>query len=288
MTAADLRPRPGAGEARGQPGDEVVVTRLDHDANIRPWVRRRRRPGRPCAGSASTAATGELRRRGRRGAARPRAPGSSPSPARPTCSAPDRTCPRSPRRCTTRGALVFVDGVHLVAARAGGRGRARRRLLRLLAVQVLRAAPAASLAADPALLETLQPDKLLPSSDAVPERFELGTLPFELLAGTTAAVDFIAGLVTGGDRQPARPRPGVDGAVEAYEDALCAVPRVAAWQRSTASCCTVAPPSARRPCCSRCRAVTPPRSASCLARDGVNAPAGSLLRARGGPLDGSG
>jgi hypothetical protein len=28
----------------------------------------------------------------------------------------------------------------------------------------------------------------------VPERFELGTLPYELLAGTTAAVDFLAGL----------------------------------------------------------------------------------------------
>ena len=46
------------------------------------------------------------------------------------------------------------------------------------------------LAADPALLESLHPDKLLPSSDAVPERFELGTLPYELLAGVTAAVEF--------------------------------------------------------------------------------------------------
>ena len=44
------------------------------------------------------------------------------------------------------------------------------------------------------LLEQLRPDKLLPSTDVVPERFELGTLPYELLAGTTAAVDFLAGL----------------------------------------------------------------------------------------------
>jgi selenocysteine lyase/cysteine desulfurase len=34
----------------------------------------------------------------------------------------------------------------------------------------------------------------VPSPDSVPERFELGTLPYELLAGTTAAVDFLAGL----------------------------------------------------------------------------------------------
>ena len=44
------------------------------------------------------------------------------------------------------------------------------------------------------LLEQLRPDKLLPSTDVVPERFELGTLPYELLAGTTAAVDFLAAL----------------------------------------------------------------------------------------------
>ena len=36
--------------------------------------------------------------------------------------------------------------------------------------------------------------KLLPSTDLVPERFELGTLPYELMAGTTAAVDFLASL----------------------------------------------------------------------------------------------
>ncbi len=58
------------------------------------------------------------------------------------------------------------------------------------------------LAADPALLETLRPDKLLPSTDAVPERFELGTLPYETLAGTTAAVDYVAGLsATDGSRR---------------------------------------------------------------------------------------
>ena len=36
------------------PGDEVVVTRLDHDANVRPWVRAAEAPGRRSAGSTST------------------------------------------------------------------------------------------------------------------------------------------------------------------------------------------------------------------------------------------
>jgi selenocysteine lyase/cysteine desulfurase len=76
------------------------------------------------------------------------------------------------------------------------------------------------LAADPALLETLAPAKLLPSSDAVPERFELGTLPYELMAGTTAAIDFLVGLdpeATGTRRDRLL---ASLAAVEAHEDAL--------------------------------------------------------------------
>jgi len=49
----------------------------------------------------------------------------------------------------------------------------------------------------PELLELLEPDKLLPSSNAVPERFEFGTLPYELLAGTTWAVEFLANIAGG-------------------------------------------------------------------------------------------
>src|ERR1700735_2197327 len=48
--------------------------------------------------------------------------------------------------------------------------------------------------ADPALLETLHPDKLASSADTVPDRFERGTLPFADLAGVTAAVDHLASL----------------------------------------------------------------------------------------------
>jgi selenocysteine lyase/cysteine desulfurase len=75
------------------------------------------------------------------------------------------------------------------------------------------------LAAIPALLETLRPDKLLPSTNAVPERFELGTLPYELLAGVTAAVDFLAGLAPAtGERRP-RLRDSFE-ALETHETAM--------------------------------------------------------------------
>src|SRR6201999_4259004 len=48
--------------------------------------------------------------------------------------------------------------------------------------------------ADPALLETLHPDKLVPSPSGVPGRFERGTPAYADLAGVTAAVDHLASL----------------------------------------------------------------------------------------------
>jgi selenocysteine lyase/cysteine desulfurase len=48
--------------------------------------------------------------------------------------------------------------------------------------------------ARPELLAELTPDKLRPSSDGVPERWENGTLPFEALAGVAAAADYTRGM----------------------------------------------------------------------------------------------
>jgi selenocysteine lyase/cysteine desulfurase len=90
------------------------------------------------------------------------------------------------------------------------------------------------LAADPALLEAIIPDKLTASPNNVPERFELGTLPYETLAGATAAVEFLAGLAptaaagvddhvdrTGADRAGRRGRlRAALAAIEAHEDGL--------------------------------------------------------------------
>jgi selenocysteine lyase/cysteine desulfurase len=64
------------------------------------------------------------------------------------------------------------------------------------------------LCAAPSLLEELVPDKLNPSPDEAPDRFELGTLPFESLAGVTAAAEYL--LEVGFD------------AIRAHEEALMA------------------------------------------------------------------
>jgi selenocysteine lyase/cysteine desulfurase len=138
------------------------------------------------------------------------------------------------------------------------------------------------LAADPDLLETLRPDKLLPSSDAVPERFELGTLPYELLAGVTAAVDFLAALAAGpDDRQPGdgslgdrRAALGVAfGLMEAHESrmlarldaGLDAMPAITRYGR-TANCTPTRFFSVA--------GCSPQQVRIALAAAGVNAPAG--------------
>src|SRR4029079_3399864 len=54
----------------------------------------------------------------------------------------------------------------------------------------------------------LHPDKLRPSPDEVPDRFELGTLPFESLAGVRAAAEFMLSLYS--------------DALRSHEDALLA------------------------------------------------------------------
>jgi selenocysteine lyase/cysteine desulfurase len=74
--------------------------------------------------------------------------------------------------------------------------------------------------ADPALLETLHPDKLEPAPAGVPGRFERGTAAFADLAGVAAAVDHLAALdhaATGSRRDRVL---ASMAAVEQYEGAL--------------------------------------------------------------------
>jgi len=77
-------------------------------------------------------------------------------------------------------------------------------------------------ASSPALWESMHPDKLRPSTEQVPERFELGTLPYELLVGVGAAVDFLADLVPGDELTMSRRDRLVRSmtVLEEYEDDL--------------------------------------------------------------------
>lgn len=78
----------------------------------------------------------------------------------------------------------------------------------------------AALAAAPELLETLANDKLLPSTSDVPEKFEFGTLPYELMAGVTAAIDFVADLLPNQSGTRRERIVSSMKALEAYEETL--------------------------------------------------------------------
>lgn len=197
------------------PGDEVVVTRLDHDANIRPWVQ----SGVTVRWAEFDPKTGELTV----DAVRAALSGRTRLVAVTAASNLIGTRPDIPaiaQAVHEAGALLYVDGVHFTAHALVD--------LEELGADFFVCSPYkflgphhGVLAARPELLETLRPDKLLPSTDAVPERFELGTLPYEFLAGTTAAVDFLAERLdadaTGGRRE--RLAAGF-AALEAHEHVL--------------------------------------------------------------------
>lgn len=182
------------------PGDDVVVTELDHDSNVRPWVQVAEAVGATVRWLRLDPATGDLDLSGIDGVITARTRlvaltaasnllGTQPQVARIAEAAHDV------------GALVYVDGVHHTAHASVD--------VDALGADFLVCSPykffgphCAALAADPGLLEALTPDKLLPSTNDVPERFELGTLPYELMAGATAAVDVIAGIAPeGGSRR---------------------------------------------------------------------------------------
>ena len=202
------------------PGDEIVVTRLDHDGNVRPWVTYAQRSGATlrwvdfdkATGVLAVADVTKLLNENTRLVAITGA--SNLLGTRPDLVAIGKAVHQTP-------ALFYVDGVHLTAhapvdMQAIGADFYVCSPYKFLGPHI------GMLAASPALLETLHPDKLRPSTESVPDRLELGTLPYELLAGITAAVDVLADLVPGDEATMSRRDRIVRSmaALESYEDEL--------------------------------------------------------------------
>ncbi len=209
-------------------GDDIVVSRLDHDSNVRPWIQAAGRAGVDVKWAEADLATGELPSGQYAELIGPRTrlvavtAASNAIGTRPDVAAIAALAHQA-------GALCYVDGVHAtphvpVDVAALGADFYATSAYKWSGPHV------AALAAVPALLETVWPDKLAPSSNAVPWRFERGTLPFADLAGLTAAVDHLAALAA----PPSPPAPGAPAAsrrervlqsmaaVEAHEAALFA------------------------------------------------------------------
>jgi cysteine desulfurase family protein (TIGR01976 family) len=188
MTAMTMRFSAAAGRAL-RPGDEIVCTRLDHDANVAPWVIAAERAGATLRFADPDPETLELpaaaveavlsdRTRWVAVTAASNAVGTVPDLAGIVAAA------------HAAGARVYVDAVHAAPH--------RRLDVEALGCDALACSAykwfgphVGILWSRPELLEELAPDKLRPSSDEVPYRWELGTLPFESLAGVRAAADYV-------------------------------------------------------------------------------------------------
>jgi cysteine desulfurase family protein (TIGR01976 family) len=201
------------------PGDEVVVTRLDHDSNIRPWVQAAAAAGATVRWVGFDRETGELPVDAVRAELSPRTRVVAVTGASNVLGTrPD--VPGIVAAAHGVGALVYVDGVHLTPHSPVDVANLGADFFACSPYKFFGPHHGVVVAA-PELLERLHPDKLLPSSDSVPERFELGTLSYELLAGTTAAVDFIAGLASCATDRRTRVVESMT-ALEAHEDRLFA------------------------------------------------------------------
>src|SRR6266508_1663995 len=170
--------------------DELVVSRLDHDANVRPWLQAAARAGAVVRWAEVDLATGELSAEQYDGLLSERTrlvavtAASNVLGTRPDVAA-------IAAKAHGVGALVFVDGVH---AAAHGPVDAAELGADFYATSAYKwSGPhVGALVADPAALERLHPDKLASSPGSVPERFEQGTAPFADFAGVAAAAEHLA------------------------------------------------------------------------------------------------
>jgi len=174
------------------PGAEFVVTRLDHDANISPWLTAAEdagasvhwadlRPEDCMLDLANLETVLSPRTRVVAFTLASNAVGSITAAAEVV------------RAARKTDALVVADAVHI----------AQHRLVDVaeLDVDLLFCSPykffgphLGMMFGRKGLLDELRPYKVRPAADASPNRWETGTLSHEALAGFTAAVDYIAGI----------------------------------------------------------------------------------------------
>jgi cysteine desulfurase family protein (TIGR01976 family) len=205
------------------PGDEVVVTRLDHDANIRPWVLAARDAGATVSWVDLDPQDGTLDLDTFDAALSERTRLVAFTLA---SNALGTITPAAElvARAKAAGALVAVDGVHLAQHRGID--------FAALGADVLAVSPykvfgphLGMLAVRRDLLDGWDPYRLRPTDGyASPLRWETGTPNYEGLAGFVAAVDYLAevgrtyGAPTGDSRRAAVE--AAYGAISAHESAL--------------------------------------------------------------------
>jgi cysteine desulfurase family protein (TIGR01976 family) len=188
MTAMTMRLSAAAGRTL-TPGDEIVCTRLDHDANVAPWLIAAQRAGATVRLAEPEPETLELPTSAIEAVLSDRTRWVAVTAASNAVgTVPD--LPAIVAAAHAAGARVYVDAVHAAPH--------RRIDVEALGCDALACSAykwfgphVGILWGRPELLEELAPDKVRPSSDEVPDRWELGTLPFESLAGVRSAADYV-------------------------------------------------------------------------------------------------
>jgi cysteine desulfurase family protein (TIGR01976 family) len=175
-----------------KPGDRVLVTRLDHDANVRPWLLAARDAGAEAAcvdvrPEDATLDLDDLACQLSRGARLLAIPCASNAVGTLT------DVGRITRMAHDAGALVFVDAVHYaphgpIDVQGWGCDFLACSAYKFFGPHV------GILWGRRELLEHLPAYKVKPSSDALPGQWMTGTQNHEGLAGVAAAVDYLAEL----------------------------------------------------------------------------------------------
>jgi cysteine desulfurase family protein (TIGR01976 family) len=188
MTTLTLAFAAAAGRALRE-GDEIVCTRLDHDANVRPWLIAADRAGATVRFAEPDRETLELPRAAIEAVLSERTKWVAVTAASNAVgTVPDIA--GIVRAARVAGARTFVDAVHATPH--------RRLDVAALDADALVCSSykwfgphAGILCAHPELLEELAPDKLRPAPDEVPDRWETGTQSFEAIAGIRAAAEYM-------------------------------------------------------------------------------------------------
>ena len=176
------------------PGDEVVVTRLDHDANISPWLLAAADRGATVKWVPFDTATYRLDMAALEDAVGPRTRIVAVTHASNAIGTIVDVA-EAARIAHKAGALSVVDAVHY----------APHGLIDMTAIDcdfLLASAykffgpHVGALAGRSSLLEKIDAYRVRPAPDSGPGKWETGTQSFEALAGVIAAVDHIAGIAT--------------------------------------------------------------------------------------------
>ena len=181
------------------PGDEIVVTELDHQANVSPWRALEKERGVTIRSVPVDVETGELTWATLEQAITPEtrlvAIGAASNALGTISSSPDVA-----KLAHARGALCYVDAVHFAAHRSID--------VKAMDCDFLVCSPykfygphTGVLYAKADLMAGLDVAKVAPATNEIPERTETGTQNHEGIVGAGAAVEFLGSLATGSTRR---------------------------------------------------------------------------------------